>query len=141
GTDFRLSDAWHRRAEKLLAAAVKSQRLAQVASEFSISELVEDEVLSSIARTLEVHCGDEAYSPHRLMELVGDDTARNKIARWLFSEEKPPDENDFRRWLCDFRGRWLQREIERAHDAGDQEREERLIREKNLLKSRCLKKK
>ncbi len=140
-TDFSLSDVWHRRAEKLLAAAVKNQRLAQVASEFSISELVQDEILRSIARTLEVHCEDEAYSPHRLMELVGDDTARNKIARWLFSEEKIPDEDDFRRWLCDFRGRWLQRQIEGAHDAGDQEREEKLIREKNLLKSRCLKKK
>lgn len=128
-------NAWQRRAELILAAAVKSRELAQIVREFSLSQMVDDEVLADIARTLELHCEEENYSPQQLIELVSGESARNKIAAWLFAEERGPAVDEFRRSLVDFRCRWLQREIERARESGDSERENRLFQEKELLKA------
>jgi DNA primase len=129
-------DNENRRAEQLLAAAVRERELARILKEFSVSELITQDELKKIARMLEEHCDDEDYSPSRLMDLIDDEQVSSKIASWIFREEKIPSVAEFRNQVCNYRARWLHRELERAYNLGDNERVEQLIREKNRLRQK-----
>ncbi len=120
-------------AENLVAAAVQDKHLASIAQEFSLYEMVEDEVLRGVARLVGEHWRSDSYKPALLMDIVDDERARRKIARWLFDGPEPPTAEKFREQICRLRARWLQRQIELAHAEGDEERAEILIREKDLL--------
>ncbi|MGB9742063.1 MAG: DNA primase [bacterium] len=129
-------DRESRRAEQLLAAAVQNRELARIVREYSLSELITQDELKQIAEKVEASCDDDNYSPSRLMELVEDEGARDRIAGWLFREEQGPSIDEFRRQVCRFRAQWLQHQIEQAYRQGDYKRVEMLTREKNWLRQK-----
>jgi len=120
-------------AEKLVAAMVQDKELAGIAEEFSLSELIEDEVLRKVACLVEEHWRGDYYAPALLMDIIDDEEARRRIAKWLFDKQRLPTEQEFREQVCRLRARWLQRQIELAHEQGDDERAEFLTKEKDRL--------
>jgi DNA primase len=120
-------------AEKLAAAAVQDRKLARIAREFSLSEMVDDETIKKIARLAEELHHLDWYGPALIMDSLDDEEARRRIARWLFAEQVLPSEQEYRDHLCRFRARWLQRQIELAHSKGDGNWAEVLSREKDRL--------
>lgn len=120
-------------AEKLIAAAVQDRELARIGKEFSLYEMIEDEVLKKIADLVEKHWRSDAYAPELLMDIVDNEDARRKIAKWLFAEQRLPTEEEFREQACRFRARWLQRHIELAHAQGNDEQVEVFTKEKDRL--------
>ncbi len=119
--------------ENLVAALVQKRQFALVAVEFSFSDTVQDKTLRKIARLAEQICDEPGFGPALLMDLIDDDEARQRIARWVISDGMLPSEEEFRNRVRQFRARWLHQQIEEADRAGDKALVELLLQERNRL--------
>ncbi|MCR4423260.1 MAG: DNA primase [candidate division WOR-3 bacterium] len=119
--------------ENLVAALVQKRQFALVAVEFSFSDTVQDKTLRKIARLAEQVCDEPGFGPALLMDLIDDEEARQRIARWVFSDGTLPSEGEFRNRVRQFRARWLHQQIEEADRAGDKALVELLLQERNRL--------
>ncbi len=119
--------------EKLVAAAVRDPELAELASEIGLAEMVDDPELKRVAGAVAAGCGETGFGPAYVMDAIGDDGLRRRVAQWTFDENALPSADEYRNLLRRFRARWLQRRIDEACRAGDEVRAGELSAEKGRL--------
>ncbi|MEO0080631.1 MAG: hypothetical protein ABIK44_08160, partial [candidate division WOR-3 bacterium] len=105
----------------------------QIALEFCLSETIADEGLSKIVRLAEERSDEPGFGPGMVMDLIEEETLRNRVAEWTFAQERLPTPGEFRERVRRFRAQWLHQQIVAAHREGNEELAEVLSRERNRL--------
>lgn len=119
--------------EKVLAAAIQSQELARIVRDFCLADTVEDEKLRAVAELVSELCDEPGFGPASLLDRIGDEDTRKRVAGWTFAERALPDPAEFECKVRRLRAAWLHRRVVAAYEAGNQNEAEMLVRERTEL--------
>lgn len=119
--------------EKLVAAAVRSAELADVARALGLAGSIEDEELGRVAAAAAASCGKAGYGPASVIDALEDEGLRRRVAQWTFDDSALPSLLEYRSRVRRFCAARLQRRLAQAVSDDDDKLAETLIADRARL--------